>query len=95
MSIEFNGKKYELFRDISESDKIFKERCDFIKFVNSNKLLLQSMKKENEKQLEWKTIDKYSKIHINIKYLECKYPHYTFLKVNKISELFNKVNKVN
>ena len=80
MSIEYKGKKYKLFRDISESDKIFQERVDFINFVNSNKTI--------NKNIDWKNIVKYSKIHINIKYLHCKYPQYVYQKVKKISDLF-------
>ena len=83
MSIEYKGKKYKLFRDISESDKVFKERKEFINFVNTNS--------DINKNIDWKNVVKYSKIHINIKYLECKYPQYVYQKVKKISNLLDKV----
>lgn len=82
MSIQYKGKKYELFRDISESDNVYQERIDFINFVNLNE--------EINKNIDWKTMVKYSKIHINIKYLECKYPQFVYLKVKKISDKFSK-----
>jgi hypothetical protein len=82
MSIEYKGIKYELFRDISESDKVFNERIKFINFVNSNN--------EINKTVDWKNAVKYSKIHINIKYLECKYPQFVYQRVKKISNLLSK-----
>lgn len=83
MSIEYKGKKYKLFRDFSESEKTYRERLDFITFVNANN--------EINKNIDWKNVVKYSKIHINIKYLECKYPQYVYIRVKKISDLLSKV----
>ena len=83
MNIKYKGIEYELSRDISESDKLYQERIDFINFVNLND--------EINKNIDWKTIVKYSKIHINIRYLECKYPQYVYLKVKKISDKFSKI----
>ena len=81
MNIEYKSKTYKLYRDLSESEKLFNERIKFIKMIDSNKSLSNN--------INWKTAVKYSKIHINITYLECKYPKYIYLKVKKLTDAYN------
>lgn len=68
--INYLGKKHKIVKFLSESENIFNKRLEFIKKMEKDKI-------------EFKLVDKYSKIWSNIKYKNCKYMKKIYLLIKK------------
>lgn len=70
-SIKYNGENKKIKKFISESEFIFNEKLNFIK-------------KLEDKNIDFKHVEKYSKIWVNIKFKKCKYNKKIYIFLKKI-----------